>query len=149
MAWDFEAHCPECDHRWEGILIIYRLGDIPRPRDRTMANIGQLFCSYCYRLVCFPQRVARGSWARWRRECCDSESKPWQPILDKIGASLSAAPWYVRKPKVLIDADCPFCRRSMSPVRGDEMCVVCPRCACATVAVAEFNHSNIIELDDA
>lgn len=123
MAWGFEADCPDCRHRWEGVERSFHVG----PQPPTPAHSRELFCPRCYRRVFLPRVVDRKSWRVWRdRFLAEGPPPEWVPeLLVRIDAELATGGWYVPRRLDPGTVDCAGCG---SPLVPGGTHVTCPAC---------------------
>ena len=149
MAWGFDAVCPDCGHRWEGIATSVHIG--PSSWDGPLfQDCRSLFCSQCYKRAHYPKAVERAAWWRWYKQFLvglsdGSAGSVWLlPLLERVKASFVSKKWYVAQAIDLGEVFCPGCNREMVAGAEEGDRVICPRCVSNRPMLTEFtSHVNL------
>jgi Zn finger protein HypA/HybF involved in hydrogenase expression len=138
MALKFQAHCPDCQHQWEGIEVSYRIGP---GTDIEKNNIQELFCPGCYARVLFPRTVERKSWQRWHerfQSTKEQRSKLLTYIAAQVDAALASARWFAPTDLQIVSVECPECKLQLEAGSQTANHLICPRCRSQAPLLAEY-----------
>jgi len=133
MGWGFEAVCPDCRHRWEGVETSFHLGHQgmsaasgPGEPDRS------LFCPRCFHRLYIPRAIEKSVWRRWIeafRAGPFTGSSFLGDLIARIDEALSTVPYYVPQHLELGPIDCPDCGQAFEESsEGTLDRLVCPKC---------------------
>lgn len=142
MAWGYNAVCPDCDHRWEGVKASLHLGPRAHEPDGTRA----LFCPHCSLRLDLPRALDRKAWQHWYKRFLAESPCRTEWVLDllaRIDAGFTSCSWYTPR---LIDPGvvaCPDCRSPLMPGTSNENHTACPSCGSLKPVAGVTSHITI------